>query len=173
MKEHLQKGIILCFCLWHCTAVALYLFATRSENDRGNLTIKTGSISSPYMLSLSQWQGWDFFAPFPIQQSSRYRIEHLVDGAWQPLQSLDAKYIPSLRQSKEFAILHALEDISFRPLIPPYLQHACRSHHLKSGTKVRLSAMYLLLPKSLLALRHIEDTKLQRLDGVLGSTTCI
>lgn len=119
-----------------------------------NFSIATRSvllpIVSPYMLSTSQWQLWNLFAPDPLRRVDFYRIESFQHGAWFPLTTIQPGSYPWWRHPfyfKMFVNVFNEFDSSTNPAKVRLLQLlACEPYHLSKGTQVRLVYEYYVIP---------------------------
>jgi hypothetical protein len=58
----------------------------------------------PYVLSTSQWQMWNLFAPDPLRAVTFYRIEKLEEGTWTTLSEINNNSFSPFRHSAQFKV---------------------------------------------------------------------
>ena len=169
-RKHCKEWAIVTFCLWHMTAIALFVLPGDVLSDP--VVARAKAITTPYVYSLTQWQYWNIFAPDPLQRSSTYRIDLLAeDGTWFPVHVIDYVSLPWNARAKEFKILENLEE-NWQGIVPSYLQTFCRTLSIPNGNRIRLMAVSFVLPAELEPLKHAAALELPMTERELGSTIC-
>lgn len=164
--RQMREILIVLFCVWHCSAVSLYLLT--NKDSAGFWSAR--EVVSPYILLLSQWQMWNIFSPDPLRRVSSYRIDTRINGIWKPLQNIDYDHLRWPERAKELKILERLED-SFSVLVPSYLQSSCTRLQAE-GKTIRLVARSTVLPALLQELITLRLQTLLATERVLGTTLC-
>src|SRR5437764_493460 len=98
-----RRNLIILFCLWHMTAVAVFLLPQRAWNR----AIK--QLTTPYVLLTSQWQQWDIFSPDPLRRVSFYSLTTDDNAGAKTLLQLDYAHLPWNARAKELKILGRLQ----------------------------------------------------------------
>lgn len=163
------QALIVAFCLWHMTAVTLYLVPS-GWNGVGSTPIRSvRSLTDPYVLSFSQWQQWNIFSPDPLRRVSVFRVEATVGGETTPT-VFDSEKLSLLRRAKELKVLYRLED-DWKSLVEPYLLTFC-TRSADENIELQLLRTYSVLPADLDSLKRVSKKKLPAETGVLGSVRC-
>ncbi|MBP7114286.1 MAG: hypothetical protein KBA40_02420 [Candidatus Peribacteraceae bacterium] len=171
MRFHDRPGsavaiLIVAFCVWHMSAVALYVLPSGEHpwtRLRTNVT--------PYILSLSQWQKWDIFSPNPLRRNSIYRIERDAGDRFETAMILDFDHLAWHERAKELKVLGRLQD-SWKRLLPDYLSSLCPRIPGGPGNDVRLYVETTILPSELPALKRIAETTKVPSKTELASAHC-
>ncbi len=169
----LKEALIIAFCLWHMTAIALY----NLPDDLPNLEAQVAAgknFVGPYIRGLSQWQYWAIFSPDPQQNVSNvYTIDRVSSTAtWETIQVIRADQFSWIDRMKELKIMDRLENEGWGDLVPFYLNNACIYLGQNEGTQLRLTAYSTVLPRTLDKLKHMATTRLPVTTHILGSTVC-
>lgn len=145
MWRRFLQIIIPLFCLWHMSAVALYLLPDRPQNPV--LRYLAGSPKNfirPYILFTSQWQKWDIFSPNPQRQVSIISIDRQQGGNWETIVQLDRDHLPTHIKVKELKILSRLT-ADWKGAAPDYLRAWCRELNMPNAT-LRLAMRFYVIP---------------------------
>lgn len=163
----IKEYFIIAFCLWHMSAVGLYLLnGTYSEPIR---TLKAWTL--PYVLLTSQWQKWDIFSPDPLRRVSSFRIESNVSGSYTTVLPLDGMDISWWRRTKELKILGRIRD-DWNKLTPQYLAYYCESIPGVEDADIRLHAKEYVLPSELHLLRSFAKRPPTYSEKILATLHC-
>lgn len=163
-----KTWLVPTFCLWHMFAVAVFVIPISYPGGMGGVGQRLHDFSAPYVLSLSQWQQWNLFAPDPIRRVSAYTIDSEVNGVWNPSTIID----PHARRFYEYAklmkVLGRLET-THAVLVEPFLRSYCIETGLK---RLRLRIDSYVLPNDLLSLTRLNVASLPRTQNIPGSIDC-
>jgi hypothetical protein len=138
--------IVILFCLWHMTAIAVYCIPDESKNYYARAIADTGvRLAEPYLLLTSQWQKWNIFAPDPIRGVYTYRVEELHGDTWTPVLTIDPKHLPWWKRAKTLKLMNNIQDNADAggAMLLGYL---CRRGVVRHGVPVRLQSDWYLLP---------------------------
>lgn len=160
-----RQALIVAFCLWHMTGVALYVIPG-SMRAHSPLIGAVRSLTDPYVLMTSQWQQWNIFSPDPLRRVSTFRVESTVDGVVGPT-IVDSEQLSMWRQAKELKVLYRLEE-EWASARETYLLSLCGDTH----AELQLLRRYKVLPADLTALKRVATTTLPVETNVLASVTC-
>jgi len=170
LRKCFLEGSIIVFCLWHMGAVAMHLLP-EGTGLYSRIAARGQAMTSPYILSLSQWQKWSIFAPDPLVRDSLFRVDLQRGESWEPVRHLDYDHLHWTEREKELKILSNMES-AWYGLVPYYLRAYCDSLHLESGSVLRLVSHFHILPGELSHLSHMAFLQLPREEVVLGFSTC-
>lgn len=162
----LRQTLVIAFCLWHMTAVLLYLL----PNSGSKIFRQAKNVTRPYILILSQWQKWDIFSPNPVRRVSTFRIEENVGGRWHTLVMLDTKKIPWWQRNKELKVLGRLQE-GWNKLAPSYLGAYCRVLGVQN-VNLRLVAHSTVVPSEMNELRNYSDTISEPYESIMATLYC-
>ena len=144
----LQRTIIILFCLYHVMAVGLFSMPT---DDKRMEPLRQAVLPyiRPYLLTTSQWQQWNLFAPDPLRRVTEFAIEKRQGNAWVLSKSLTPKTLPWWGDTDELKLLRRLEDggDAFAPLRRRYLEMHCHEENLRRGTWLRLAVRWFAIQK--------------------------
>jgi hypothetical protein len=151
--QKIMQVLIVLFCLWHMSAVLIYCIP-REATDR----FAVGSrillpFVTPYMLTTSQWQLWDLFAPDPLNGITRYRIDVYEKGEWRPLTTLQTGSFEWWRHANYFKLFVNVFGTSGAVVEPAkellVTHFGCDAYHLAPGTIVHLVYEEAVIPRGL------------------------
>ncbi len=160
-----RQALIVAFCLWHMTAVALYV-VPGALKTRWSPIGEIRSLTDPYVLMTSQWQQWNIFSPNPLRRVSTFRVESTVNGVVGPT-IVDSERLSIWRRAKELKVLYRLEE-EWASARETYLLSLCGDTH----AQLQLLRSYRVLPADLGALGRVATTTLPVETNVLASVTC-
>lgn len=163
----LRQTLIIAFCVWHMTAVTLYLVPAKGIK----VMVQAQNITKPYILLLSQWQKWDIFAPDPMRRVSAYRVDLRTGDTWMPMTYIDPAHIEWWRAAREMKVLGRLEE-GWNKLSPSYLRMYCPDFFDNPYANLRLVARSYVLPAKQYELSHLSDTDLQYTERIMATTFC-
>jgi hypothetical protein len=168
MLRTIGRWLIILFCLFHMTAIAVYLLPN-------GWLVKAKEIASPYVLSTSQWQKWDIFSPNPLRRVSMYSIERWKGGdtgiartEWETLHTLHPSDFPWYERATMMKVLERLEEDEWLASVPQFLLSVCAEDPSNKGRTIRLANEYTVIPDSLHALKHLSAAKLSSHRRVLN-----
>lgn len=168
MNIRVQIWLIPLFCLWHMFAVASFIIPLSYPGGMGIVGQRLHDLSAPYVLSLSQWQQWNLFAPDPIRRVSQYTIDTEVTGAWTATQLIDPSSRPFYEYAKLMKVLGRLET-THSALVAPFLRFQCTETEAK---RLRLRIDSFILPNDLLSLTRLKPIELPRTQRIAGIVDC-
>lgn len=150
MHALLSRSVIIAFCLWHMTAVGLYsLSPLMGDPISGWLYDNVRPYMRPYILTLSQWQRWNLFAPNPTRRVVNFAIDVQEDGVWKERSLVAAHTVEWWRKSPELKIMRTLEkEERLKPLRERYVLLFCSTLDLPPGTHLRLRKQFYMIPKN-------------------------
>ena len=163
-----KTWLVPTFCLWHMFAVACFIIPLSYPGGMGVIGQRLHEFSAPYVLSFSQWQQWNLFAPDPIRRVSQYTIDRDADGVWTPTQLIDPTTRPFYEYAKLMKVLGRLET-SHSSLVQPFLRFQCAETEAK---KLRLRIDSFVLPNDLLSLTRLKTSDLPRTQRIAGMVDC-
>ena len=143
------RWIIILFCVWHATAVALYSLPPDAKNPLIVSLRNNGMrIFRPYVLLTSQWQQWNLFAPDPLRRVVRYFVEIRIDDRWETFAVLDSRTIAWWRDGDELKMLRRMEEGEehWNPVRRRYLELFCMERNLTPGTPIRMVYDFHVIP---------------------------
>ncbi len=149
-KTVLAKAGIVLFCLWHMFAVLAYSLPL---NAKGATITKIRDVvrpmAMPYLFATSQWQQWNLFSPDPLRRVTSYILEtrKTDNDAWVPFAVIDRKSVMWSALSREMKLLGNMEEEQFAPVRRALLQTYCTMLNLPTGTQLRMSRDFYVLPQ--------------------------
>ncbi len=174
MRIRLLRIAIIVFCIWHMTAVAVYIIPDEAKDP---VTPKLEEVilpaARPYLLMTSQWQKWNIFSPDPLRRVSAYDIEVNEEGRWRTVKRLEYRLLPWWHRAKELKILRRVEEAGEKAG-KAYLEGMCREGAVPRGALVRLQIDAYVLPMK----QELEDAggweewKPERRVSTLAETYC-
>lgn len=170
-RSWVRWAFIVPFCLFHMTAVALYLLPADQVPERLEHAIHAvRTVTNPYILSLSQWQRWDIFAPDPLRKESTYRLEKRVRGQWVIAEDLSRDALPRAERAKTLKVLGRLEK-DWKILVTSYLKAQCERLDVHSRD-LRLVIASRTLPNDIGILKVLRHYPLTQSRTILGTVRC-
>lgn len=160
-----RQALIVAFCLWHMTAVVLYV-VPRSLKNRFPQIGAVRALTDPYVLLMSQWQQWNIFSPDPLRRVSVFHVESTLNGVVGP-RIVDSERLSPWRRAKELKVLYRLEE-EWQSARETYLLSLCGNTH----AELQLLRSHTVLPANLAMLNHVATTTLPLETNVLASVTC-
>ena len=168
----LKEALIIAFCVWHMTAIALYNLPDDLPNFEAQVAAGKNFVG-PYVRGLSQWQYWAIFSPDPQQMvSNTYSIDRITNDTWQTIAVISSDRFSWIDRAKELKIMDRLENEGWGSLVPFYLNNACVALKQNGGTQLRLVSYSTVLPHTLDLLEDMAHTRLPVTSHILGSTVC-
>lgn len=159
------------FCLGHMTAVAFFVVPVSYPGGMGKIGQALHDVSAPYVLSLSQWQQWNLFAPDPIRRVSRFVVDMRTNNQWVPTAFIDPTSRAFYEYPKLMKVLGRLET-THAVLVEPFLLFYCQTEKVTQGKELRLRINYVVLPNDLFSLTHLSLNTLPITERIAGRVTC-
>lgn len=131
------------FVVWHAFAVATYAIpiSTQSVFARSVRNISV-TMTRGYVLSLSQWQQWNLFAPDPMRRVPSYEVQRQDVGQWLTIASINPDSFSWAHQATRYKLLIGMleqDQETYSPLmVEHFLRNYCAPNSLNSGTNLRL-----------------------------------
>ena len=150
MKNILLRSVIIFFCLWHMSAVAIYTIP-RESTDRVSIWAREKLLPkvTPYMLQTSQWQLWNLFAPNPLRRVTYYALDTWENGAWQEHTVIRPGTYPFWSHAWHFKMLLALWEenrVDLLPVSEHLAQLQCERFGIAPGQRMRLRYEITVVP---------------------------
>lgn len=174
MRKNLLRIAIILFCVWHMTAVAVYIIPDETKDPiTPKLEDTILPAARPYLLMTSQWQKWNIFSPDPLRRVSSYDIQVNEEGVWRTTKRLEYKLLPWWNRAKELKILRRVED-GGEKAGKAYLEAACREEIVPRGALVRLQIDSYVIPTKheLEEMGGWKEWIPERRETTLGETYC-
>jgi hypothetical protein len=152
-------------------AVAVFVVPISYPGGMGVIGQRLHEFSAPYVLSLSQWQQWNLFAPDPIRRVSTFIVDTRENNQWVPTAFIDPTSRAFYEYPKLMKVLGRLET-THAGLVEPFLQFYCQTEKETQGKELRLRINYVVLPNDLLSLTHLSVTSLPTTERIAGTVTC-
>lgn len=150
VKSSIIKIGIIVFCLWHMFAVLAYSLPL-SAKDPLTTALRDAwrPRVMPYLFATSQWQQWNLFSPDPLRRVTSYILETRKSDTeeWKPFAVLDRKSVMWSALSREMKLLGNIEEEQYAPVRRALLQNYCDMLNLPTGTQMRLSKDFYVLPQ--------------------------
>ncbi len=137
----LRKTLIVLFCLWHATAIALYSIPDEALDPVSTYLRDYGRpIVRPYIFTTSQWQLWNLFSPDPLRRVTFHGIEIQEGELWRMVANMAPNALPWWGDADELKLLRRLEENTNggTQFQERYLQLFCKEHRLPRGMPIRL-----------------------------------
>ena len=172
-RPSLWQLSIIAFCLWHLTAVTLYVL----PKNFGPVWLQTSigslsNITSPYVQMTSQWQKWDIFSPNPMRNVHTFIVEVQEKTRWRHYRSITPFSLSWSERGRELKILGRLTE-NWSGLSSQYLTTTfCQNNPLLRGKRLRLRIETRVIPSALKDLHTVTAINLPRAQNMLGSTVC-
>ena len=100
------------------------------------------------MLTISQWQRWNLFAPDPLRRVIEMEFDQKIDGNWTHIFTLNSDTVSWLQRAPELKIMRRMDEDRMEPLQERYVHDFCRIHGIPSGTDMRLRRRWHVIPRN-------------------------
>lgn len=150
MLRHVGRLVLVLVLIWHMFAVAIYSIPRDAKDVFATWTrIDLLPTVTPYMYATSQWQLWNIFAPDPLRRVTSYRIEIQKNGVWEPLITIGPDSYSIFRHATRMKLMgNMLDEFSNNraAIAGRFLTLLCSEHNVPSGTSIRLTYDFYVLP---------------------------